>query len=306
MATVPLPPNRARYIRIFGISLIVIVAALLFFLFGVHMEASAPATGVLQAKDKLNLRAPIAGLIELGWYEGEETNVSGKQLVFRVDARGDGLADGGAGLPQPIQNYRLADGHSLAAVSRRFHKLATGDHVWPGQVLAWIRSDALGDASKLGAAITDPAPPVGKTALQLSIHVPTLHSLWQVLKIHAEPGAAVAAGDSLMTLAPIDPESHEPVDVVAHLEIAEEASEELAAGQIVRLQSSVYHSRLHGVAEGKLLSIDPLAESHPDGKRYFHAIAAVQQSPFPLRLGSSVSAKIVIGRKSVYQIILEH
>ena len=101
MSTVPMPPGRAYYIRIFAVSLIVIVAALLAFLFGVRMEASVPARGILQARDQQNLRALAAGLVELGWYEGQDTSAAGKLLPFRVDAWGNGLTDRGPGaLPQ--------------------------------------------------------------------------------------------------------------------------------------------------------------------------------------------------------------
>lgn len=255
MATVPLPPNRAKYVRIFGVSLIVIVAALVYFLFGVSMEATVPATGVLKAKDQLHLRAPHAGVIELGWYEGEG-----------------------------------------------FHKLTTGDHVWPGQVLASIRTTAPGVGQPPAGWATSLPP----GATQFALRAPKLHVRWQVLKVNAEAGAAIAAGDVVATLAPIDPHTHEPLDVIAQLAIAEQDSKELVIGQKVRLQSNVYQSRLHGFAEGTLLSIDPVAEVHPDGNRYFHAAAAITQAPFPLRLGSSVTGKVVIGRKSVYQIILEH
>jgi hypothetical protein len=74
----------------------------------------------------------------------------------------------------------------------------------------------------------------------------------------------------------------------------------------VRIYSNVFNPRLHGPAEGTLSSIDPLVETHTDGKRYFHVTAAVTNSPFPLRLGSGVSAKIIVGRKTIYRIILEH
>src|SRR5262249_51951897 len=135
-----------------------------------------------------------------------------------------------------------------------------------------------------------------------AIVAPAKHTLWQVLKVHPEPHAAVTAGAGIATITPIDPDNHEPMEVVVRLEIAEDAGEEVTVGQTVRLYSTVYNARLHGPAEGKLLSIDPLAETHADGKRYFHATASITHAPFPLRLGTGVTAKIVVGRKTVYRI----
>jgi hypothetical protein len=305
MSTVPMPPGRAFYIRIFSISLIVLVAALLSFLFGVRMEASIPATGVLQARDQQSLRAPVSGLVELGWFEGTMSDKKGQPSGFRLDAQGNGLARLGDGTTQPIQNYLLPGGTSVKTIPRQFHVLTTGDHLWPGQVLAWMQP---GEASK-PTSVTLPGKNLSPEQVPANSHgilVPKQHALWQVLKVHAEPLAMVGAGQPLVTVAPIDPDTHEPVEVLAHLEIAEEVCAELEIGQVVRLSSNVFSPRLYGAAEGKLLVIEPLAEMHADGKRYFHATAVVTQSPFPLRLGSSVSGKIIVGRKTVYRIILEH
>jgi hypothetical protein len=305
MSTVPMPPGRAFYIRIFSISMIVLVAALLGFLFGVRMEASVPVAGVLQARDQQSVRAPASGVAELGWFEGKMPGTKGQSAGFRLDVQGNGLARSDDGTTQPIHHYLLPDGTSVKAIPRQFHVLTTGDHLWPGQVVAWM---LLGETNK-PASVTLPGKNLSQGQMPGDSHpvfVPKQHSLWQVLKVHAESLAPVGAGQPLATIAPIDPGSHEPVEVLAHLEIGEDVCAEVEVGQVIRLSSNVFSSRLYGLADAKLLVIEPLAELHGDGKRYFHATAVVTQSPFPLRLGSSVSGKIIVGRKTVYRIILEH
>jgi hypothetical protein len=240
-------------------------------------------------------------LVELGWFEGEVTNGAGQPVAFRVDAAGDGLTDPARGTTLPIDDHRLPDGRDLKSAVKHFHTLAAGDHLWPGQVVAWVQSEPA-EVKRPTLKLPGKATPEATPALR----VPQQHALWQVLKVHVEPHAAVSAGTVVASIAPVDPHTHAPVEVVARLEIAEEKSEEVAVGQTVRLFSSVYNPRFHGPAEGKLVSIEPLAEMHADGKRYFHATAAVTHAPYPLKLGSGVTAKVVLGRKTVYRIILEH
>lgn len=304
MSTVPLPPRPSYYIRIFVISLVIIVACLLGLLFGVQMEASVPATGILQAQDQQNLRASVSGLAKLGWYEGMVPNGSAAQVPFRVDAAGTGLARLADGKWLKIEDHRVSDEVNLKNVEKKFHRLQPGDHVWPGQPLARIDIDPLNGLSPLQMLKQLNGPILNGDKEQWT--APQTHDLWQVLKIHVEDNAPVHVGTLLVTLAPIHPKSHQPLNVIANLLINEEHIQEMEEGQDVHLYSNVYNSRLHGHAEAKLLRIHPLGETQADGKICFHAVAAVTHSPFPLRLGSSVTAKIVLGKKTVYRLILEH
>ena len=43
-----------------------------------------------------------------------------------------------------------------------------------------------------------------------------------------------------------------------------------------------------------------------NGKRTYRVVAVVKETPLKLLLGSSVKAEIVIGKKRVWRIILEH
>jgi hypothetical protein len=70
----------------------------------------------------------------------------------------------------------------------------------------------------------------------------------------------------------------------------------------------MYNHRLHGWAEARVERVDPHGETAANGERHYHVWAAVTHVPFPqpLRLGSSCKAEIVVGRKPVFRIILEH
>jgi hypothetical protein len=301
MSTVPLIPKRSFYIRIFSISLVIIVVCLLVLLFGVQMEASVPATGILQARDQKNLRAPAAGLVEFGWYEGQFHEDSGQPVSFRVDAAGNGVGRNGEGKVYDLEEYQISDGRSFKAANKKFQRVQVGDHLWPGQPVAHIIPDPPHLPPSLKILAKQPPALVGTPVV-----IPRDHALWQVLKVHVENHALVSTGSPVLTVAPIDPESQQPLDVEAHLQVAEELSHELAVGQDVHLFSNVFASRLHGHADARLTRIGPLAEPQGDGKRYFNVVAAVTASPFPLRLGSGVSAKIILGKKTVYRLILEH
>ena len=279
MSTAFVPPRRSYHLRVFAVSLVIVVIALIAFLFAVRLEAIMPATGVIAARGQEEVRAPAAGLVEPGWFEG----TLGKELRVRLDAQGNGVTDPAQGTRQTISEYKLPDGRVVAKDQLTFHKLAAGDELWPGQPFAQLRSD------KTVRAVT----------------VPDQNNHWLVLKVYPEGGQAVAAGDPIALLAPLDLATHQPKEFIAQLDVHEKHMGELAPGQAVRLYSSMYNQRLHGHAEGVIERLEPQGEPVPGGERRFRAIAAVKSAPFTLRPGSSVKAEIVVGRKQVYRIILE-
>jgi hypothetical protein len=93
---------------------------------------------------------------------------------------------------------------------------------------------------------------------------------------------------------------------MARLDVEEKHWGAIAIGQPVRLHSGVHNHRLHGVAEGRIERLEPYGEATGHGERRFHALAAVTATPFALPLGSSFQAEVVVGRKLVYRVILEH
>src|SRR5262249_52304044 len=114
------------------------------FLFGVRMEATVHATGLIKARDQREMRALLPGLIEIGWYEGEATD-STKDLTLRVrlDADGNGITDSAQGTVRIVRGYQISDQCRCIKEKLRFHRLHVGDLVWPGQVLGWVKADEL-------------------------------------------------------------------------------------------------------------------------------------------------------------------
>jgi hypothetical protein len=74
----------------------------------------------------------------------------------------------------------------------------------------------------------------------------------------------------------------------------------------VRIKSAVHNHRLHGHAEATIDRLEPAADTGADSDRRFHAQAPFTRVPFALPIGSSFQAEVVVGRKPVYRIILEH
>jgi len=110
----------------------------------------------------------------------------------------------------------------------------------------------------------------------------------------------------IATIVPVDPVTHQPIHLIARLEVDEKHLGDVAPGEAVRMVSSMYNHRLHGRAEARIDRIEPWGEPTNDGGRRFIVHAPITDSPFALPLGSSERAEIVVGRKLVYRIILEH
>lgn len=285
MSTVPLPSSRTFYLRTFIISFVLVAAALALFLFAVQMEAGVAARGIILARDQLKVRAPLSGLVELGWYEGEIHSSAGQTTHFRIDSQGNGCTAPQGGHGQPIHAFALPDGRNLKDLPRRFHELRVRDQVWPGQPLALLHAEE---------------KPVQ------AVPVPQRHALWWVVQVAVESGQAVQAGDVLAIVVPLDPATGQPLALLAELKVAESDAAELAVGQPVHLHSTMYNARLYGGADGLVEHIAPWAEASGSDERHIAVTARITATPSPLHLGTSVEGKIVVGRKPVYRIILEH
>lgn len=267
-------------LRFFLVSLAVLSLSLLGMLFGVRLEAVIPATGTMIARDLQAVRARIGGLVEPGWYEGQ-IEANGQTLTVRLDAEGNGISDPDAGPVRLIRPEELKTDEPRPAIhNRQFHILRPGDVLWPGQPLASI-----------GAS---------------SMRAPDSAKCWLVLEVLVSPLQQVNAGDVLARIVPADPQTHEPLDLVARLEVDERHWAAVKVGADVRLASALHNPRLAGHAEAKIERLEPWGEPGPDENRRFHALAPITKAPFALPLGSSFHAEISIGRKPVYRIILEH
>ena len=70
--------------------------------------------------------------------------------------------------------------------------------------------------------------------------------------------------------------------------------------------SNLFNERTHEKLEATVECIEPLAAVGDDGKRRFTVVAVLEPTSDRLLLGSSVKAEIMLGKKRVYRIILEH
>jgi hypothetical protein len=306
------PPRRLSHLRLFAISLVVIVLALAGLLFGVSLEAVALATGIISARDLQEVRTPLPGLIEPGWYEGEQLQPDGSRWAVRCDSQGEGITDPSQGEPQAVW---------VSPRGLRFHRLEPGDPLWPGQVLAAVRTEDLRlQLEQVEARLQAGEGANGLAAFYVAraerdalkqklakavLRVPATSERWLAVQVRVAPLQAVQAGDVIATVVPINPQTGEPRELLARLDVDEKHAGDVRPGQIVRLYSALHNHRLHGSAEARLERLEPAAEPGSDGQRRFRGLAPVTQAPFALPLCSSFKAEIVVGRKPVYRIILE-
>jgi hypothetical protein len=319
MSTPWVPPRRTYHLRVFIVSLALVLVCLLGFLFGLHMEAVTPATGVIAARDQQDIRAALDGVIELGWFEGAVPQVKSSPLAARLDYQGNGLTDPARGDILSVFQYKLPDGREVPYDQVLFHKLVAGDSVWSGQVLGHIRADDLElRLRKLKARLEDlesRGDNTRETLVELhhlrsqlaraNVRAPEEPGPWLVLKSYVSPGQAVKAGDPVALLAPLDRRTGLPREFLVWLDIQEKHAGDVRVGQEARIYSTMFNHRLHGRAEAKIDKLEPLGEPGPNGEHRFRARAAVTHSPFPLQPGSTCKAEIVVGRKQVYRIILD-
>lgn len=313
-----IPPRASYHLKVFGVSLVLVVTALAFFLFAVQMEALTPAAGTVSARDLQEIRALIPGLVEAGWYEAGLAQPDGSQLSVRLDGQGNGMTEPAAGKKQTVLQYRLEDGRRIADKAVHFHRLQAGDELWPGQVVAAIRTDELrarlrdlenhDDADLFQDRYVRQRERVRLLSqlAQAALWVPAGEDRWLAVEVRAAPNQAVQAGDVLAVIVPIDAAARQPRDLIAVLDVEEDRFGDVRVDQDVRICSGVFNQRLFGVATGKIERVAPLANVDGNGKRHFQVQAVVTQAPFAMPLGSTVKAEIVVGRKTVYRIILEH
>ncbi len=314
MSSNPRVPRPFPHLRVFALSLALIVLCLAGLLFGVRLEALAPATGTVTARDPHEVRTPFAGLIELGWYEGEVPLPDGEPLAARLDVQGNGRTDPARGESRSVVHFELTDAAPRPRVPRdrlTFHRLRAGDELWPGQPVAFVKPDDLTFRLDLLESRLRRLEGNGDLAAERdslrrgALCVPHAGDLWLAALVHASPAQAVRAGDAVATVVPLDPETRLPRDLIARLEIEEKYAGDVAPGQDVRVYSNLYNHRFDGHALARVERVEPCVAAS-DGRRVVVAVAPVSDAPRPLPLGSGLRAEIVVGRKLVYRVILEH
>lgn len=147
---------------------------------------------------------------------------------------------------------------------------------------------------------------LGDGADAAPVRVPESAPRWLVVELPVADGQRVHEGDLLACLVPVDPGTHAVAGLSVRIDIDERLAGSVEPGQEVRLFSNMYHHRTHGVAKGVVERLEPQAVEGPNGTRKFRGWVKVTESPFPMKLGSTVRAEIVTGRKRTFQIILEH
>src|SRR5262249_40436911 len=154
-------PKRARHLRVFLVSLAVLLLGLGVFVFGVSMESTSTANGWVIADGTVEVRAPRAGLVDMPRTEAG------------LEVLGDAV----------IATVRPASW-------------------WQG-----------------------PAP--------VALQAPKTAPLWLVSSVNVSHGQAVEAGQLLLTLVPLEPQTRRPPRLLAHLEVSEEHIIEVRLGQEV-------------------------------------------------------------------------
>jgi hypothetical protein len=314
-------PPRSNHLRVFVISLAIMALSLLAMLFGVHLDAVVPATGIITARHLLTVRSRLSGLVEPGWYEGQIAGADGKLVMVRLDADGNGITDPAAAPPRIIREEQLRTGEQrLAIQQRQFCRLQPGDILWPGQPLATVRDEGLrlqllrlddqireaGQRGEAAEMLKRERDRLREWQAQGAICTPDTAECWLVLEAPVAPLQQVKTGDVLVTIVPADPATRQPKDLIARLEVDERHWAAVQVGAKVRLSSAMYNPRMHGYVEVAVDRLEPWGEPAPGEGRRFHALAPIPHPPFALPLGSSFQADISVGRKPVYRIILEH
>ena len=119
----------------------------------------------------------------------------------------------------------------------------------------------------------------------------------RVVAVPKREGQAVDPGELVAIVA-----SSDRTEVI--LRVDEEYSKEVAQALPVRVYSSVYPYRDYGWAEGHVSAVDPWAR-HDADRPYYRIWVAIESAPFDMKLGSTVTAEIVLGTEPLYRVLFD-
>lgn len=119
----------------------------------------------------------------------------------------------------------------------------------------------------------------------------------QVVAVYKKDGESLAPGELLLT---VSSSSRTRLKVL----VTEEQIYKVGLGQLTHIYSSVYSYRKYGICRGAVAEVAKWARSQ-GGKPMYEVMVSVEDSPFPMLLGSSAIAKIVVARRGILDMLLD-
>jgi len=117
--------------------------------------------------------------------------------------------------------------------------------------------------------------------------------IWSRLR----PGEAVKAGDLLFTIQTSD-------RLELRVFVLDELVAKVAAGQPVRIYSQAYSYSRYGFAYGQVMTVSSSGDAGGGRTTYLVRIA-VDQTPMPLPISSRATARIVVQRRTILQMLFD-
>ena len=119
----------------------------------------------------------------------------------------------------------------------------------------------------------------------------------QIVAVYKKDGESVAPGELLAALATSS-------RTQLKLLVGEQEIYKVELGQLTRIYSSVYSYRKYGTCTGEVSEVAKWAD-RTGGKSVYEVVIDVEEAPFPLLLGSSAMARIVVARRGILDMLLD-
>ncbi len=119
----------------------------------------------------------------------------------------------------------------------------------------------------------------------------------QVVAVYKKEGESVMPGELLVTISQTN-------RTQLKLMVNEADVYKVGLGQLAHIYSSVYSYRKYGTCEGEVAEVAQYADG-ANGKPKYEVTVSVTDAPFPLLLGSSAQARIVVSRRGILDMLLD-
>lgn len=120
----------------------------------------------------------------------------------------------------------------------------------------------------------------------------------EVVAVYKKDGESLSPGELLLTISSSD-------RMQLKLFVREEDIYKVGRGQAARIYSSVYSYRKYGICEGEVAEVAKWADAQ-GAKPAYEVVVSVGDAPFSMPLGSSAMAKIVVARRGILDMLLDH